>query len=446
MKHALLITLGCKTNQYEGEMLLRGLREHGILPADDGASPDLAVVNTCTVTMRADRKCRQAIRGIASRHPGVPIYVTGCYAGRDAKELSSLDGVAGVAAGKDELLRMIARNVHPSAAAAPPEPSPPSRRRARAFLKIQDGCDAFCTYCIVPHVRPTLRSEPLEGILREAERLVRAGFREIVLTGIHLGRYGADRPGGPALVEVVRRVASTAGLLRLRLSSIEMPEVADDLAELIAQNPVLCPHLHLPLQSGDDGVLAAMNRRYAAADFLDTARRLRRRIPSLSITTDVIVGFPGETEEAFENTLRLAREVGFSKIHVFPYSVRPGTAAAKLPRRVPPRVVTARKKRLLRLADDLALDVKRRFLGKTVPVLVEESKPAPSGLLLSSGFTEYYLRVRFGAPADLVDRLVHVVVESVTPRVMEGRLAEPPQGSVTPAGQENRRESSCSGG
>jgi len=424
MKNALMVTLGCKTNQYEGEMLLQGLRGWGIRPVEDGGSPDLVVVNTCTVTVRADRKCRQLIRKIARRHPGVPIYVTGCYVCRESGELASLDGVAGVAADKRELLDMIRRDEHLTCAPADLEAPPTSRRRSRAFLKIQDGCDSFCSYCIVPHVRPTLFSEPLERVLSEADRLVRAGFREIVLTGIHLARYGVDRSDGVGLIEVIRRLTETQGLLRLRLSSIEMPELADELIELIVESPVLCPHLHLPLQSGDDRVLAAMNRRYTAADFLDTVSRIRRSIPEISITTDVIAGFPGETDQAFENTLGLAREVGFSKMHVFPFSLRPGTPAAELPHCLPARIITGRKKRLLRLADELALAYKRRFLGKTVQVLVEETEAAQDGGFLSSGLTEHYLRVRFSTGTDLLNQLVGVRIESVTPHVMEGQLPE----------------------
>ncbi|KPK98923.1 MAG: hypothetical protein AMK75_06775, partial [Planctomycetes bacterium SM23_65] len=289
MKNAVVLTLGCKTNQYEGDVLRRRLAAMGYRVAADGTVPDLVVVNTCTVTVRADRKCRQLIRRTARRHPHVPIYVTGCYVHRKAEELVALEGVAGVAADKEELLRMISRNEHgtpsdggtgipacrspqkaPDRNVRPTILSPEPGRRTRAFLKIQDGCDAFCSYCIVPYVRPTLRSEPIDRVLDEARGLSDAGFREIVVTGIHLGRYGTESADGPSLTEVVRRVAQTPGLARLRLSSIEHPELPDDLIELIAESPVLCPHLHLPLQSGDDRVLAAMNRHYTANDFLKT--------------------------------------------------------------------------------------------------------------------------------------------------------------------------------
>lgn len=419
MKTALVLTLGCKTNQYEGDALRDELGRLGYRPTEDGAAPDVAVVNTCTVTVRADRKCRQLIRRIAREHPGVPIYVTGCYVARRPEALADLDGITGLSADRGALLAMIARDTHARHDSDGTRIAP--TRRTRALLKIQDGCDAFCSYCIVPHVRPTLCSEPLEAVLAEARRLVDAGFREIVLTGIHLGRYGADRDDGIDLAEAVRRLACTEGLARLRLSSVEMPKVADDLIELIAQSPVICPHLHLPLQSGDDEVLAAMNRRYTSGDFLAALRRIRASIPDISITTDVIAGFPGETDRAFENTISVCREARFSKMHVFGFSARPSTAAATLPGRLSPRVITERKKRLISLGDELALRYKQRFVGKVVNVLVEETE-AVGGEQFLTGLTEHYMRVRFPGDGNLRNTLVGVSIESVTPQAMEGTL------------------------
>ena len=233
------------------------------------------------------------------------------------------------------------------------------------------------------------------------------------------------------LIDVIRRVAATPNLARLRLSSIELPEVAEGLIDLLAANsacrgeaqrsPVLCPHLHLPLQSGDDRVLAAMNRRYTAAGFLDTVRRLRARIPDVAITTDVIVGFPGESDEAFENTLAVCREAAFSRIHVFPFSARPGTKAAGLPRRLPARVITRRKRRLLALADDLALAFKQRFIGRTVEVLVEATEHEESGRVSAVGLTPHYLRVRFEGTESLVGRIVPVKVTGATPQMLSAK-------------------------
>jgi threonylcarbamoyladenosine tRNA methylthiotransferase MtaB len=424
MARALVLTLGCKVNQYEGEALESALAALGYFPAENGSPVDLAVVNTCTVTARADRKCRSLIRKLARSHPGVPLFVTGCYAERSAADLVSLAGVRGVAADKDALVRLIAREMH----AAPRTVGAPARllpSRTRAYLKVQDGCDSFCSYCIVPHVRPTLRSEPVDRVLTEATRLVAEGFHEIVLTGIHLGRYGADRDDGVTFTEVVRRVAAIDGLARLRLSSIEMPEASDALIDAIASNPVICPHLHLPLQSGDDQVLRAMNRRYAAADYLRTVERVRRRVPDVSLTTDVIAGFPGETDEAFARTVAVAREAGFSRIHVFPFSPRPGTPGAGLPDRPRSCVITARKKTMLRVAAELALAYKRRFVGEVVDVLVEESETLRGARRFLAGMTRHYLRVRFASDDDLHNRFVRVRIKDATPEAMEGELALP---------------------
>jgi threonylcarbamoyladenosine tRNA methylthiotransferase MtaB len=459
---------------------------------------------------------------IAREHPRARIYITGCYAAGDRAELAALPNVAAVCFDKRELAELIARELHvahplaptkerPSGEAASDVAQPPSAggasslssqarapvlhkhqqqshpgagvphqphkphqqaRHGRAYLKIQDGCDAFCSYCIVPLVRPTLRSEPIDAILREARAIVNAGFLEIVLTGIHLGRYGAvagvahpppgeaasdvaqpPSAGGasslspqagapvlhkhqqqsppragvphkkePQLHEVVRRVAATPGLARVRLSSLEMPEVSDELIDLIATNAVVCPHLHLPLQSGDAGVLAAMNRRYTPSEFLATVRRIRERVPEIAITTDVIVGFPGESDDAFLNTLRVVGEAAFSKVHVFPFSARPGTKAADLPKRIPQRVVTRRKKGLIALADTLALRYKRRFIGRVVDVIVETAEAdLSSGQTFAVGLTPHYLRVRFEGSADLIDRRVSVRIDRATPELMTGR-------------------------
>ncbi len=439
MTTARIITFGCKTNQYEGDALAAELESLGVR-VDETAEPDVAIVNTCTVTERADRKCRQAAMRVAREHPNARIYITGCYAARARTVLGTLPNVAAVCPGRHELMNAIARReLHTEARPGARVPVTPHSREVRAYLKIQDGCDAFCSYCVVPLVRPTLRSEPLDAILREARAIVDAGFREIVLTGIHLGRYGTDAgvaqppPAGSlasaqaraaALQDVIREVAATPGLARLRISSLENPEVADEIIDLIATNPIVCPHLHLPLQSGDDGVLAAMNRRYRAADFLATLARVRSRVPDAAITTDVIVGFPGESDAAFENTLRVAREARFSKVHVFPFSARPGTKAARMSKRLPQRVVTRRKKQLLALADELALEFKKRFVGRAVDVLVETAERDASGCAFAVGLTPHYLRARFEGDDSLVGRVVTVRVDAATPELLSGRKAD----------------------
>ena len=423
MTFAAVITLGCKTNQCDGESIRRGLHRLGCTLVEDvNGRVDVAVVNTCTVTVRADRKCRQLISKLARTHPSMRIYVTGCYVHRSHSELSELPGVAATSADRGEMLRIIAEREGLVEAGLAHDAELLQRHRCRAFLKVQDGCDAFCSYCIVPRVRPVMHSEPIDRIAAEAEALAAAGYKEIVVTGIHVGRYGVDLDDGVTIADVVRRIADTLGLARVRLSSIEMPEVDDELVEVIATHPVVCEHVHLPLQSGDDGVLETMNRRYTSARFLDAVAEIRSRVPDVAVTTDVIAGFPGESDEAFENTIAVCRKVGFSKIHVFPFSVRPGTTAAEMPNHVRASVITARKKRLLQVADELALDQKRRFIGKTVQVLVEETDISSSGKPISTGLTEHYSRVRFRSDGDLSNRIVPVTISDVTAEVMTGKL------------------------
>ncbi len=386
-----LLTFGCKVNQYEGELLRQNLARLHWLPASPTTTINASNVNTCAGTDRAHRTARQAVRSLHRRHPDVPIFVTGCGARSRPEAFRKLPGVLDVLPAKDDLLRRLA-DLH--------APSPETialahtltdhTTRTRALLKIQDGCDAFCSYCIVPHVRPNPSSKPPDLALDEAQRLLHAGHREIVLTGIHVGLYGRDLDIPDALPKLCRQLASLKGLLRLRLSSIELLEVSDPLLELLADG-TLCPHLHVPLQSGDDRVLSLMNRRYTADRFLQRVQELRSALPSLALTTDCLVGFPGESDSAFQNTLDLCRAVRFSKIHVFPFSPRQGTPAAAMPDRPDPDDLRLRRDRLLELSDCLGLDFRRQFLNRTVEVLVENTfrgadKPA-------EGLTPDFLRV-----------------------------------------------------
>ena len=281
-------------------------------------------------------------------------------------------------------------------------------RRTRAFLKIQDGCDAGCSYCILPHVRGAPRSRPLSDVRAEAERLARAGFAEIVLTGIHLGFYGRDLSDRPVLAQAVEAVARTRGVERVRLSSIEPNEVDEPLLDAM-QHPAVCPHLHLPLQSGDAQVLVRMGRPYTPARFLAVVERARERLDRPAITTDVMVGFPGETDEQFEHTLELCRGARFSRIHVFPFSPRPGTAAAGMAGRLPAKLVAERSARLRELARQMASDWAQTFVGATVPVLFDRC--TPSGRL--RGYTDRYVPLTAaGAPA----HVGHVVAVQATAR------------------------------
>jgi len=415
-----IATLGCKVNQYEGQAVRERVAALGWRPVPFTERADLYIVNTCTVTAAADRKCRKDVRRALRRNPRARVIVTGCAAVTSPDLFRNVPGVAAV------LTRQQMANVEEFLkTGAPPAPANVfdmgiSRfsGHTRAFLRIQDGCDARCTYCIVPLARGPVHSRPLEDIRREAERLVAAGHIEIVLTGIHLGHYGRDMPGEFGLLDAIREVLSVTGIQRLRLSSLEAGELANDILDIASSDPRLCPHFHLPLQSGDDAVLRAMSRPYSAADFLRILECARDRVDDPAITSDVMVGFPGETDAQFESTLRVCRQAGFSRTHIFPFSPRPGTRAASLPDQVPPAVVRERESALKHVADGSALAYKRRFEGRAVRPLVEHRRDPASGLLM--GWTERYLRVLFDGPDRLMGQIVDVHIESADGESLRG--------------------------
>jgi len=387
-----VVTLGCKANLYDSRRLAEALESLGYREAREGEGAEVCLLNTCTVTATADRKSRQWAARLVRENPGARVFVTGCYASAAPDDLRAMADVAGVCgrAEWDALLRAVAGG---SREAGPQllDGDFGIRSfggRARAFLKIQEGCDSFCSYCILPFVRGEPRSHPLAGVRAEAERLAAAGFGEIVLTGIHLGLYGRDLEGSPTVADAVLAVAETPGVERVRLSSIEAREVTEDLLDAM-RHPAVCPHLHLPLQSGDADVLRRMNRPYTPAEFLGVVDLARERLDRPAVTADVMVGFPGETEEQFQNTLAVCRQARFSRMHVFPFSPRPGTAAAEMPDRVAPDVVHDRSRRARDLGREMAIEWAGSFVGRTVRVLFE--RRTRSGLL--TGYTDRYVRL-----------------------------------------------------
>lgn len=476
MPRCAFITFGCKVNQCDTQALREALARLGYAEAPAAGEADLYVVNTCCVTAESHRKGLEAVRRLARRHPAARIVVTGCSVDAASDSIRSLPGVHLIApnAAKPGLADAIAARIEPTDTDQPsrqyedgllPAPSPVTRHASRvtsswppitrfaghtrAFVKIEDGCDDFCSYCIVPHVRGRVRSRPADSVADEVARLAANGYPEIVLTGIHLGAYGLDTPsssslvprprspelmeekiedeeeergrgraGRPSLLTLIERLLGTPGLRRLRLSSLELREATDELAALIAASPILCPHLHIPLQSGDDAVLRAMNRRYTAAEFLRRIEAIRARIPEPAITTDIIVGFPGETAQQFRRTLAVAREAAFSRIHVFPYSDRPGTPAALLPGKLPWPVIKARRDELKALAAELMDAFHRRFLGRTVLPLAETARDPRTGLL--AGYTERYIRTLFPGPDALCGTIVPVRATAATPAGLRG--------------------------
>ena len=389
-------TLGCKVNQYETREIEQLLDRAGLARAGGDAEADLVVVNTCVVTAEAARQCRQRIRRMRRENPRARLIVTGCYAaGPERDQLQAIDGISLILADKDELRRRLADELAPQGN-LPTSGISHFSGHTRAFVKIQDGCDQFCSYCIVPQVRPVMRSRPADEVIDEVRRLIEAGHTEIVLSGIHLGRYGQDPSLTPALAELLRRLAALPRLGRLRLSSIEVAEVDDALLEVMAERrDRICPHLHLPLQSGDDAVLAAMRRPYTSGQFLQGVDRIRDRLPDVALSSDLIVGFPGETDQAFRQTCRLCRQAGFSRLHVFPYSARPGTPAAEMPDQVPAEVKRSRSDRLRKLGHELAARFAAGLVGRKVTVLAERTTrdESPDGWW-AEGFQEHYVRTR----------------------------------------------------
>ena len=392
-------TLGCRLNQAESDLMAEDLAAHGVAPAGADDSPDVIVVNTCTVTREATKASRTAIRRAVRSHPGAKVVVVGCYAVSDPEEVESIDGVDAVLHNDDK--ERFAEILGTRPRLAPLLQIEMRQRntnllyRVRANLKVQTGCDEWCTFCIIPKTRGPLRSLDENGLVSEARARVAAGARELVLTGVHLGKYGYERGGNERdLIRLLRRLLDIDGVWRLRLSSILSRHLTDELISFIADEPRICRHLHVPLQSGDDGVLRAMQRPYDIDEYVSSISRAEETLPGLALATDIIVGFPGETNAAFEATMDVVRRVQFSKLHVFRYSARPGTAAAEMDGEIPPEVKKERSKRLI----DLGNEIRRRFLGdhlnRPLEVLVEDERVV-EGAGVCSGQTDDYVRVWF---------------------------------------------------
>ncbi len=376
-------TLGCKVNQYETEYVREGLLSIGYQDAIGADPAALCLVNTCTVTREGEAKSRQAIRRLARENPAARIVVMGCYATRAPQEVAALPGVVDVVTDKRQLPQLLMR------LGITDVPTGIARfgDRHRAYLKVQDGCRLRCSYCIIPYMRPHVLSRPVTEILDEVRRLRDNGYRELVLTGVHLGHYGIEgvegiegielSAGRPAatrspLAQLVRQIARLDGNFRLRLSSLEATEVTRELVETVAEFPdKICPHFHICLQSGSDQVLRRMRRRWGARLFQDRCRFVRDQLPLPALTTDVIVGFPGETDADFAATCRVVQDVGFSKIHVFPFSPREGPPAAEMPDQVPASVKAARRRHLSDIAGQLRRAYFQQLIGRPLRVLVE---------------------------------------------------------------------------
>lgn len=360
-------TLGCRTNQYESQAYIDQLKAMGYVEAKQDEQADLCIVNTCTVTESADSHSRHEIRSLARHHPGAKIVVTGCL----AESLPHMEEVNLVVLNQDkEKLLSIAL---PEESEFPEFAINQFEGRTRAFVKVQDGCNSFCTYCIIPYVRGRSRSRPLEEILTEIKGLVENGYKEIVLTGINIGDYdGGDN--SIRLAGLVRAADQVEGVQRLRLSSIDPDEVDEDLMDAILNGKNTCPSLHIVLQSGSNAILKRMNRKYTRQIFEESIQKLRQAHPDFTFTTDVIVGFPGESDSDFQETLDLMKEVRFAKVHMFPYSVRKRTRAALFSGKIPSEVIGKRKAIVLEQAERLAFELREQYVGRTMRVLLETEK------------------------------------------------------------------------
>ncbi|HID76470.1 MAG TPA: tRNA (N(6)-L-threonylcarbamoyladenosine(37)-C(2))-methylthiotransferase MtaB [Planctomycetaceae bacterium] len=419
------VTLGCKVNQYETEYLRQALRGVGYREAAGGEAADLCLVNTCTVTAEGALKSRKAIRQLARENPQAKIIVMGCYATDAPDAVASLPGVVQVVRDKKELPHLLAQLGLPDA----PTGISSFGRRHRAYVKIQDGCRAGCAYCVIPRVRPRLWSRPAEEVVAEIRRLIDGGYSEVVLTGIHLGHYGLDSNAsagqrqGRTLTELVHAILGLKGQFRVRLSSLEAAEVTPELIQLMRDHPDrLCPHLHLPLQSGSDAVLKRMRRRWSSGQFVERCLAVRESLDEPALTTDVIVGFPGETAADFEATCRVIQEVGFSKVHCFRFSPRRGTPAATMPNQVPGRVKRRRAAELIRLGQGQRREYCERLVGRRLQVLAESVDPDhPENLLGTAG---RYVPVRLAGTATWLGRLLWVRAEGLGGHCIEATPAD----------------------
>lgn len=408
-------TLGCKVNRAESESIAAELLGRGARIAEE-SSADVVIVSTCTVTREADAKDRKAIRHALGAPSAPLVVVTGCGAALDPGTLLALGDRVMVESDKSRVAGLIAEHFGLPSAIAPEDPTAGRRGaafRTRALLKVQDGCDAFCSYCIVPYARGVPRAVPIDEVARQARELVASGTREIVLTGINIGRY-AD--GNARLTDVVAAVAAS-GVERLRLSSIEPLDLTPEFLRLTSSTPAFCPHLHVPLQSGSDSVLSAMGRRYTAAEYAERIEAAREALPGLAVTTDVLCGFPGETDLDADETLRFCEHLGFASLHVFRFSARSGTPAATLADPVDPRTIAARASSLRELSGRLRAAHVAGRVGSVGCVLVESA----GGDGVGRGTTEDYLRVSVPDLSASVGRTVRVRLHLDANGALSGR-------------------------
>lgn len=401
MKTFTYISLGCKVNSYESNALADLLKKEGYVYSD--VNPDVAFINTCSVTATADQKSRQHIRKLIKEYPNAIVVVMGCYSQGQHKFIKDEIKPAIIVgtSNRDKIIELIKQYENTHEPIDEVEDNPRKfeyeelgvtnySEQARAYLKIEDGCDNFCSYCLIPYRRGKTRSRSFQNVYQEAEALVQNDYKEIVLTGIHIGGYGKDLED-MNFSKLVKALLDIPNLYRARISSIEESEIDDTLIDLINNKDNLAKHFHIPLQSGSDTVLKRMNRKYNKEQFLSKLCSIRNACPDVAFTTDVIVGFPGETEEEFIETYEFIKECGFDMLHVFPFSSREGTLASKMPNQIDPKIKKQRALRLIELSNELWDKYTNKFVGKEVEVLIEQYD---SKLKLNIGHTTNYLEVK----------------------------------------------------
>ncbi len=430
-------TLGCKVNHYETEAIWQLFKESGYERTEFESTADVYVINTCTVTNTGDKKSRQVIRRAIRKNPDAVICVTGCYAQTSPAEIMAIPGVDIVVGTQDrkkmlEYIEQYKEERQPINGVGNimktrvyEELDVPSfTDRTRASLKIQEGCNNFCTFCIIPWARGLMRSRDPQEVIKQAQQLVNAGYKEIVLTGIHTGGYGEDMKDYN-LAALLRDLESKViGLKRIRISSIEASQITDEIIEVLDKSKKVVRHLHVPLQSGSNTVLKRMRRKYTMEFFAERLTKLRQALPGLAITSDVIVGFPGETEEEFMETYNFINEHKFSELHVFPYSKRTGTPAARMEDQIDEEVKNERVHRLISLSDQLAKEYASNYEGDVLEVIPEEiDKDDPtSGLYI--GYTDNYLKVKFDATEDMIGKIVKVKITKAGYPYNEGKFVK----------------------
>jgi threonylcarbamoyladenosine tRNA methylthiotransferase MtaB len=430
-------TLGCKVNFYDTEAMWQLFRQAGYEQIDfDGEPADVYVINTCTVTNTGDKKSRQIIRRAIRRNPDAVIAVTGCYAQTSPAEVAAIPGVDLVIGTQDrskllDYIEEIRRTRKPVNAVRNimktrefEELDVPSfTERTRAFLKIQEGCNNFCTFCIIPWARGLSRSRDPQSVIAQARKLVASGYKEIVLTGIHTGGYGDDLENYD-LADLLVDLDRVEGLERIRISSIEASQISDKMIDVLNRSRKMCRHLHIPLQAGDDTVLKRMRRKYTTEEYARKIEELHKAMPGVAITTDVIAGFPGETDEMFENGYRFMERMRFAEMHVFPYSKRTGTPAARMEDQVDEQTKHERVHRLIELSERMQLEYARIFVGRELDVIPERETKGPAGESLLTGYSDNYLSVTFRGEPDLIGSICRVRMTAADANECRGELVK----------------------